>query len=41
MLMSNRMNHYTGRDDKDDCSHDGHRSGPIGGDHNVTVPRDT
>ena len=29
VLMSNGMSHTTGRDDKDDRSHDGRRSGPI------------
>ena len=31
VLMSNEMSHYTGRDDKDDRSHDGRESGPMRG----------
>ena len=31
VLMSNEMSHRTGRDDKDDLSHDGRESGPMRG----------
>ena len=41
MLMSDRMSHRVGRDDKGDQSHDGRESSPMREYERVsTVPRD-